>query len=389
MRALLLAFPTFPTGLLLLAASAHAQAPAPAPPQVQLAALAPIPAALPDAPDAASLQQDSAQAATASVSGLVEDVNGGIVPAATITLTRIGSQVANPAPDAAALPSATSSATGQFTLSGLPPGNYQLSASAPGFETYISSTTALRPGQHLTFGQIALPIATASSSVTVHVTQVELAHEQVKAEEKQRVLGILPNFYSSYIWNAAPLSTRQKFSLASRALIDPVNFLGSGVAAGIQQWQNTYKDYGQGAQGYAKRYGADFTDGVLGRMIGSAILPSLLHQDPRYFYLGSGTTKQRIIYALTRSVITRGDNGQYQPNYSGVLGDLSAGAISNAYRPASDRGLGLTFGNAALNTLGNAASNLVREFILRGFVPSVPTYAQGRKEGPIPNALTP
>jgi hypothetical protein len=389
MRALLLAFPTFPTGLLLLAASAHAQAPAPAPPQVQLAALAPIPAALPDAPDAASLQQDSAQAATASVSGLVEDVNGGIVPAATITLTRIGSQVANPAPDAAALPSATSSATGQFTLSGLPPGNYQLSASAPGFETYISSTTALRPGQHLTFGQIALPIATASSSVTVHVTQVELAHEQVKAEEKQRVLGILPNFYSSYIWNAAPLSTRQKFSLASRALIDPVNFLGSGVAAGIQQWQNTYKDYGQGAQGYAKRYGADFTDGVLGRMIGSAILPSLLHQDPRYFYLGSGTTKQRIIYALTRSVITRGDNGQYQPNYSGVLGDLSAGALSNAYRPASDRGLGLTFGNAALNTLGNAASNLVREFILRGFVPSVPTYAQGRKEGPIPNALTP
>jgi hypothetical protein len=389
MRALLLAFPTFPTGLLLLAASAHAQAPAPAPPQVQLAALAPIPAALPDAPDAASLQQDSAQAATASVSGLVEDVNGGIVPAATITLTRIGSQVANPAPDAAALPSATSSATGQFTLSGLPPGNYQLSASAPGFETYISSTTALRPGQHLTFGQIALPIATASSSVTVHVTQVELAHEQVKAEEKQRVLGILPNFYSSYIWNAAPLSTRQKFSLASRALIDPVNFLGSGVAAGIQQWQNTYKDYGQGAQGYAKRYGADFTDGVLGRMIGSAILPSLLHQDPRYFYLGSGTRKQRIIYALTRSVITRGDNGQYQPNYSGVLGDLSAGAISNAYRPASDRGLGLTFGNAALNTLGNAASNLVREFILRGFVPSVPTYAQGRKEGPIPNALTP
>jgi hypothetical protein len=389
MRALLLAFPTFPTGLLLLAASAHAQAPAPAPPQVQLAALAPIPAALPDAPDAASLQQDSAQAATASVSGLVEDVNGGIVPAATITLTRIGSQVANPAPDAAALPSATSSATGQFTLSGLPPGNYQLSASAPGFETYISSTTALRPGQHLTFGQIALPIATASSSVTVHVTQVELAHEQVKAEEKQRVLGILPNFYSSYIWNAAPLSTGQKFSLASRALIDPVNFLGSGVAAGIQQWQNTYKDYGQGAQGYAKRYGADFTDGVLGRMIGSAILPSLLHQDPRYFYLGSGTRKQRIIYALTRSVITRGDNGQYQPNYSGVLGDLSAGAISNAYRPASDRGLGLTFGNAALNTLGNAASNLVREFILRGFVPSVPTYAQGRKEGPIPNALTP
>lgn len=349
-------------------------------------------AILPDAPDASALGSgvdDSAQqpsplsAGNSSISGTVEDANGGIVPGATVTLNRLNAG-APPVPR-----SATSSSSGQFTFTGLPPGTFQLTISAPSFETYVSSNIALHTAQQFVLAQIALPIATATSDVQVHVTQVELAHEQVKAEEKQRVLGVFPNFYSSYIWNAAPLTTGQKFNLAAHSVLDPVSFIGNGVAAGIQQWRNDYADYGQGAEGYGKRYGADFADGVIGRMMGSAILPTLFHQDPRYFYLGSGTKKQRVLYALTRSIITRGDNGQWQPNYSGVLGDLSAGAISNAYIPASDRGVGVTFGNAALNTAGNAFSNIVREFIVRGLVPSVPTYAQGRQSGPIPNPLFP
>ena len=195
----------------------------------------------------------------------------------------------------------------------------------------------------------------------------------MKDEEKQRVLGVIPNFYISYVPNAAPLNTKQKFNLAWKSTIDPVNFLITGVFAGVQQGRNDFSGYGQGADGYAKRFAADYADGFIGTFVGGAILPSLLKQDPRYFYKGTGTIRGRALYAIANAVIRKSDKGKWQPDYSGIGGDLIAGGISDLYYPASDRnGVGLTFENALLGLGATAATNLIQEFILKKFTTNVP-----------------
>ncbi len=182
-----------------------------------------------------------------------------------------------------------------------------------------------------------MDIATNSAEVDVGLSQTEVAEEEIKVEEKQRVLGVIPNFYVSYVPNAVPLTSKQKFKLAWKTIVDPFTFVFNGLVAGVEQAQNDFSGYGQGAQGYAKRYGAAYGDVVTGTFIGSAILPSLLKQDPRYFYKGTGSKRSRILYAIANAVICKGDNGHWQANYSSIIGSLAAGGISNLYYPAQDR----------------------------------------------------
>jgi hypothetical protein len=185
------------------------------------------------------------------------------------------------------------------------------------------------------------------------------------------VLGVVPHFYVSYDHHAVPLNSRQKFELAWKSTVDPISFGLTGVIAGLQQAQNDFSGYGQGAQGYAKRFGASYADFVTGTYIGGAILPSLLKQDPRYFYKGSGSKRSRVLYALANSVICKGDNGHWQANYSSILGSLAAGGISNLYYPAENRdGLELTFENALIGIGESAAVNLLQEFVIRRLTPS-------------------
>ncbi len=222
--------------------------------------------------------------------------------------------------------------------------------------------------------RIALAVATAVTDVEVTMTQIEVAQEQIKVEEKQRVFGAIPNFYVSYIPDAAPLTSKQKFGLAWKSTIDPVNFVIVGGIAGVEQANNYFSGYGQGAQGYAKRYGAAYADSAVGTFIGSAILPSLLKQDPRYFYKGTGSKRSRILYAMANAVICKGDNGHWQANYSNILGSLAAGGISNLYYPASDReGAELTFQNALIGIGATAAQNLFQEFLVRKLTPKTHT----------------
>jgi hypothetical protein len=226
--------------------------------------------------------------------------------------------------------------------------------------------------------EISLTAAAAMTEVRVSVTKYELAEEQVKVEETQRVLGFIPNFYVSYDQHALSLTSKQKFELAWKTSVDPVTFAATGVVAGVQQAQNAFSGYGQGAQGYAKRYGASYGDGLIGTMIGGAILPSLLKQDPRYFYKGTGSTRSRILYALANAVVCKGDNGHWQPNYSGILGSLAAGGISNLYYPPSSRdGAGLTFENTFIGVGSSGIANLFQEFLVRRFTP----HAQGPQTG--------
>ena len=263
---------------------------------------------------------------------------------------------------------------GQYSFAGIAPGAFQLSIAAEGFATQTSAGV-LHSGENVLVPQITLALTTELTEVRVEFTPVELAQEQIRDEEKQRVLGFIPNFYVTYIPNAAPLNTRQKFELAWKSTLDPVTFGITGAVAGIQQANNQFSGYGQGAQGYAKRYGASYTDVVTSTFIGGAILPSLLKQDPRYFYKGTGSKRSRILYAIANSVICKGDNGHWQACYSTLIGGIAAGGISNLYYPASDRGAGLVFENAAIGIGATAAANILQEFVIRKLSTHIPSNA--------------
>jgi carboxypeptidase family protein len=258
---------------------------------------------------------------------------------------------------------------GQFSFSNIPPGSFQLTITGPGFATQIFSGD-LRAGQTFLVPAIVLPVATAETEVRVGVPSVEVAQEQIKEQQKQRVLAIFPNFYVSYVPDAAPLNAKQKFELASRVAVDPVTIVGVGALAGIQQAGNDIPGFGQGAEGFAKRYGAAYANALTGIFVGNAILPSLLKQDPRYFYKGTGSTKSRVFYALASSVICKGDNKRWQPNYSGILGSLAVGGVSNLYYPASDRnGAGVVFKNTLIRIGEGSIGGILQEFVVKGLTP--------------------
>ena len=303
------------------------------------------------------------------ISGRVVDPNGGASTGAAVKLTR-----ADQTPDQETL----SGDDGQFSFANVAPGSFHITVTSEGFAPQGFDGN-LRSGEIYVVPQIVLTIATAVTEIRVVPSQIEVAEEQIKEQEKQRALGILPNFYVSYISNAAPLSPRQKFELAGKVIVDPVTFGLTAVIAGIQQSDDELGGYGQGAQGYAKRYGAAYADTVTGTLIGNAILPSLLKQDPRYFYKGTGSKRSRVLYAMANSVICKGDNGHWQPNYSGILGSLAAGGISNLYYPAHDRGAGLTFENTLIGIGATAAANILQEFVIRKLTPNVPEHDPRKK----------
>lgn len=296
------------------------------------------------------------------ISGTVVDQNGNFIPFAHVKLAREGHTEQE----------VVSDQDGHFIFTDVATGPFQVTITAEGFATQTSPGT-LHSGEGVEMPEISLPVAGATSEVRVNITKEELAEEQLKVEEKQRVLGFIPNFYVSYDHNSLSLTTKQKFDLAWKTSVDPVSLLVTGMEAGVEQANDGFSGYGQGTQGYAKRYGASYADQFIETMIGSAILPSLLKQDPRYFYKGSGSTRSRILYALANSVICKSDNGHWQTNYSGILGSLAAGGISNLYYPASDRdGVGLTFENTLIGIGTSGIANLFQEFLIRKFTPHAP-----------------
>ena len=298
-----------------------------------------------------------------TISGKILDTNGAPVTSARVTLGREASS-----PNLEFL----TADDGQFSFANIAPGPFHLTISAPGFATQSSSGT-LRPGENCVVPQITLAVATEITEVRVQLSPIEMAQEQMKDEMQQRVLGFIPNFYVSYVPDAAPLTPKQKFELAWRTSIDPVTFGINGAAAGIEQAQDRFPGYGQGAEGYAKRYGASYADFLTSTFIGGAIFPSLFKQDPRYFYKGTGSKRSRFLYAVANSVICKGDNGRWQTNYSFILGSLAAGGISNLYYPPEDRnGAALTFENALIGIGATAAANVLQEFIIRKLTPNAP-----------------
>lgn len=289
---------------------------------------------------------------TGSINGTVIDKDGAVVEGAKIVL--------NSGAFAAELESGSA---GEFDFTNVPPGPFELAISAPGFASQTRFGT-LQAGQDYIVPEIKMVVAT---TIEINVTQTreEIAEQQIHIEEQQHLFGVVPNYYVSYVSDAAPLNVRQKFELGWKFTVNPVAFATAGVFAGIEQARGTYSGYGSGAPGYFKRYGAAYANFVSGTFFGDVIFPSLLKQDPRYFYRGTGSKKSRLLYAMAHGVICKGDNGHWQPNYSSVLGSLAAGGLSNLYYPAANRnGIGLTFQNTAIGLGGAAIGGIVQEFLL-------------------------
>jgi hypothetical protein len=291
---------------------------------------------------------------SAVVTGTIEDTNNDVIPGATVL-----------ADDSIATErrTATANDNGAFLLPDLRPGvAYRITVHAEGFKDWSSPAIDLTPGQYLELTQIKLPLAAVETTVTA-VMPEQVAIEQVHAEEQQRVLGIIPNFYVVYDKDAVPLTSKLKYQMALKAGTDAVSIASVALLSGMNQAGDT-PDYGQGWKSYGQRFGAAYAGSFSDIMIGGAVLPSLLHQDPRYFYQGTGTTRSRTIHALSAPFVARGDNGHLQFNASSIGGDLATGALSNLYYPASNRGANLVFTGALITTGGRIANALAQEFVL-------------------------
>jgi hypothetical protein len=296
--------------------------------------------------------------------GTVTDINGDTVPKAAVVLEGTGGSQQT----------TVSNDNGFFEFSDLEPATaYTVSVQAEGFTTWSSQSIILRPSQYFILTGIELHLEQAFTTVTVASTVAsseEIATEQVRAEEQQRLFGFIPNFYVNYDANAAPLTPKLKFQLASKVVFDPVTIAGVAVFAGIDQ-AGRVPNYQEGLKGYGERFGAIYADSFTDIMVGGAILPSVLHQDPRYFYQGTGTTSSRLRHALLSPFICKGDDGRWQPNYSTVGGDLASAALTNAYYPSSNRGVGLFLSNFLIDTGQRAVANVAQEFILRRVTPKL------------------
>lgn len=197
------------------------------------------------------------------------------------------------------------------------------------------------------------------------------ADEELKRELHQRMGGVVPNFNAVLDGSTVPLSPKQKMKAAFRSAIDPYQVGLALFTSGIGQAEDSHDTftpagvrvgYGQGWEGYGKRFGASFTDQFDGTILGNGVFPILLKQDARYFRLGTGSFKKRFFYSLSTTVRCKSDSGKWQPNYSNLLGNLAAGGISNLYYPEADRGFGLTIQQGLSVTAEGAFGALLIEF---------------------------
>lgn len=221
------------------------------------------------------------------------------------------------------------------------------------------STPAPKPGAQ---GSSSSP--TTPQQPGAEKSQHDRAEEQIKEQEKQRVVGVVPSFNVSYRSDAVSMTAGQKIRLAFRSSIDPVAFAAPFLVAGYHEARDDDPGFPWGIKGLGERSGVAYLDAFNGTMIGNGILPAILHQDPRYFRLGHGTATHRLLYALSTNVICRHDNtGKWQPNYSNVLGNIAAGGLSNLYYPSASRsGVGLTFSNGFVVTAEGGAGSIFQEF---------------------------
>lgn len=316
-------------------------------------------------------QQQAAPRTASVISGTVKDPSGARIAGAVVTLQ---------AAKATEQRTTITDQTGGFRFSPVAAGRYKLTVAAGGFAPGTADNLTPGSGDDASAISVVLQLAASTTTVDVTLPPHELAAEQIKAEEKQRVIGIFPNFFVTYQPNAAPLTAAQKFQLGWKAVVDPVPILLAGIAAGIQQGRNSYAGYGQGVEGYAKRFGANYADHVDEVLIGHVLMQSVFHQDPRYYYKGKGSFGSRALYAFATAFVVKGDNGHWQPAYADVLGGIGSYELSTLYRPGTSRpGLRLAH-TVLLGFAGRVGENLFQEFVFPKFSTHVPKTAGSQSE---------
>lgn len=306
---------------------------------------------LPDDPGSAMQQ-----AGQGTVSGMVTDADNAGIPGAKVQLSIESS---------AEKRDVTADSEGRFTFANVPAGRFTVRVTAAGM-AQGGGSGVLKPGQQMELPAVVLRAGTNVEVMVTPKSTEEVAELEVKAAEQQRLYGFAPNFYVSYRFDAPPLTKGQKWSLAYKTMLDPMTFVIAGGFAGIQQATNAYPGFGEGAQGYGKRYGSTYANIAIGTTLGGYVFPVLFKQDPRYFYKGTGTVKKRALYALSTAFIARGDNGKWQPAWGEFAADFAAGGLSNLYYAKSDRqGATLTVENSLIAIGFTGVSNLLQEFVLR------------------------
>jgi Carboxypeptidase regulatory-like domain len=317
---------------------------------------------------ATAASQASVQQPAGSISGTVAGPDGDPVIEALVTLVRDGETVQQ----------AQTTDSGQFSFAGVAPGTYWLTITASGFKSQ-SIAAVVHPGEMYTAPKIPLALAPFVTSIKVTPSQAEVARYQLQHEEKQLVLGFVPNYLVTYYPHTAPLTAGQKFQLTFKTVFNPFTLGLTTAFVGGEQVAGMYGGYGTEEKSFTKRFGAAYATLGVGAFMSDALLPSLLHQDPRFYYKADGSVGSRLLYAITRSVICKGDNGHWQPDYSSVLGHLAAGGVANLYLPQQNRnGWGTTLENGMIGIGFDAVANILQEFVLPKLTPALSHRQHGR-----------
>ena len=327
-------------------------------------------AATPAVTDAAASPdpQTSDQQSPGSISGTIVGPDGSPVIEARVTLVR----------NALTVQQVQTADNGQFSFAGVAPGTYWLTVAAAGFETQ-SVAAVVHPGEMYTSPRISLALAPLVTSVKVTPSRAEVAHYQIQQEEKQRLLGVIPNYFVTYYPHTVPLTAREKFQLTWKAVFNPFTLGLTTAFVGGEQAAGMYSGYGTEEKSFTKRFGAAYATLGVGAFVGDALLPSILRQDPRFYYKANGSFRAKLLYAITRSVICKGDNGHWQPDVSAILGHFTAGAVANLYLPQQNRkGWGTTAENGMIGIGFDVVANILQEFVLPKLTPALSHREHGR-----------
>lgn len=262
---------------------------------------------------------------------------------------------------------------GGFQISSLPLADYEIKISASGLSDWTAASVPASVNPESRPVLPVLQVAPVVTTVTVAAGPEEVATVQLNQELKQRALGVIPNYYVTYEKNPAPLSAGQKTHLGLRLLLDPMTFAGVGITAGIEQKMNSYREYGQGATGFAKRSAAAYGTAAQSIIITSVLADSVFHQDPRYLYSGEGTKVQRAWYAVKSAFLARGDNGKWQPPYASMMGMIASAELSQAYLPGSRTQYTLLGRSMMFRFAGLLGVNLAEEFFMKKLTTHKPT----------------
>jgi hypothetical protein len=257
----------------------------------------------------------------------------------------------------------------------------------------------------LSAAQQTVPPSNPDSSGQNEAPKVKSKDEKEieKKEQSQRALSVLPMFGVTNRLNASPLTPREKFHLFFKSAFDPATVATVGLQAGLSQAVNEFPGYGQGMEGYGKRFGASLADEVSNNFWNSFVYPTLLKQDPRYFRLGRGSFGHRFSYSVKQEFVCHSDKGGRSFNFSSVLGAFTSGAISNLYYPGktlirtipatatapaipvyeNDRGFALTMSRTAIGLGYGVAGGLFDEFW-----PDLRNKFRKHKEEALPHATS-